>query len=156
MNKNNSMVLGVGAAIALLVSLPLEWMTIHNAAMLFNGGFPDVAGLQGSPMGGMSVAVNGFNGSITLLLKLPIWLIVLFGVTGVLLAILNSQRVTSLPKAVPMLCLALSSAYVLLAFGTIILNSSASTAVGILVAMGGLVMGLKYAQKSSAATERDG
>ena len=37
MAKNNSIILGIGAMVSLLISLPLEWMTIHNARMQFGG-----------------------------------------------------------------------------------------------------------------------
>ena len=148
MNENNSVVLGIGAMLALLVSLPLEWMMIHNGTMQFTGGFQGFGGGMPGSLGGMSLAITGFNGHITLLVKLPIWLIVIAGLTGALLAILNDRGVTTLPKFVPLLFLCLSSVYVVAAMLVAIGSSSASVGIGPFVALIGLAMGLVLALTS--------
>ena len=145
MNKNNSIILGISAMVALVISLPLEWMTIHNAKMGFSGGFQGFGDMMSSPFGAMTLKVTGINGHITFLAKLPIWLIVGVGLVGVLLAFLNCLRATSLPKLVPLVPLSLSALYVFIALVITIGSSEATIGVGIFVALLGLVLGYIHA-----------
>jgi len=145
MNKNNSIITGIGALLALVLSLPLEWMTIHNARMQFNDGFQGSGITMPSLFGSMSLNLTGFNGHITFLVKLPIWLIVVVGLIGVLLAILNCLRVASFPKLVPLVPLSLSALYVVMAFFICIGSSDATMGIGIFVALIGLVLGYVHA-----------
>jgi hypothetical protein len=145
MNKSNSIILGIGAMLALAISLPLEWMTIHNAKMQFSGAFQGVGDMMSSSLGTMTLKVTGINGHITFLAKLPIWLIVGVGLVGVLLAFLNCLRATSLPKLVPLVPLSLSALYVFIALVITIGSSEATIGVGIFVALLGLVLGYIHA-----------
>ncbi len=144
MNKNNAIILGVGAMLALVISLPLEWMTIHNARMQFSGGFQGFGGMMSSSFGPMTVKVTGINGHITFLATLPIWLIVVVGLIGILLAFLNCLRVTSLPKFTALVPLSLSTLYVVVAFLITIGSSEATVGAGIFVALVGLGLGYAY------------
>jgi hypothetical protein len=145
MNKNNSIIMGIGALLALVLSLPLEWMTIHNAKMQFSGGLQGFGEMMSSSFGTMTLEVTGINGHITFLIKLPIWLIVVIGLIGVILALLNCLRATSLPKLVPLVPLSLSALYVVVALFITIGSSEATLGVGIFVALVGLVLGYIHA-----------
>ncbi len=145
MNKNNSIIMGIGAMLALVISLPLEWMTIHNARMQFSGGVQGFGEMMSSSLGTMTLKVTGINGHITFLAKLPIWLIVVVGLIGVLLALLNCLRATSLPRLVPLIPLSLSAVYVVVALLITIGSSEATVGVGIFVALIGLALGYTHA-----------
>ncbi len=144
MNKNNSIMMGIGGMLALVISLPLEWMTIKIAKMnipQFGGGFEGLGNMMSSTFGNMSTSVTGFNGHVTLLAKLPIWLIVVVGLMGVLLAVLNSLRITMLPKYVPLIPMAISAIYVLATLLIAAGSSEATVGIGGFVAIIGLAMG---------------
>ena len=145
MNKSNSIILGIGAMLALAISLPLEWMTIHNAKMQFSGAFQGVGDMMSSSLGTMTLKVTGINGHITFLAKLPIWLIVVVGLVGVLLAFLNCLRVATLPRIVPLVPLSLSAIYVVIALLVTIGSSEATVGVGVFVALLGLILGYVHA-----------
>ena len=145
MNKNNSIITGLGSLLALVLSLPLEWMTIHNAEMQFTGGFQGFGEMMSSSFGRMTLTVTGINGHITFLVKLPIWLIIVIGLIGVLLALLNCLRAASLPKLVPLIPLSLSTLYVVVALVITIGSSQATVGVGIFVALLGLLLGYIHA-----------
>ncbi|MHC4745212.1 MAG: hypothetical protein ACYS8Z_25125 [Planctomycetota bacterium] len=155
MNKNNSIIMGIGAMLTLIISLPLEWMTIHNARMQFSGGFQRFGERMSSSLGGMSVKVTGINGHITFLAKLPVWLIVVVGLIGTILAFLNCLRVASLPKFVPLIPLSISALYVVVALLITIGSSEATVGVGVFVALTGLVLGYIHALTYRVAAEEN-
>ena len=144
MNKNNAILMGVGAILALVISLPLEWMTIHNAPMQFNGGPQGLGNMIAPSLTTMTVKVTGINGHITFLVKLPIWLIVVVGMIGVLLAVLNCLRVASIPRIAVLIPLSLSTLYVVITLVITIGIEEATVGIGIFIALIGL--GLGYAQ----------
>jgi amino acid transporter len=139
--NSNAIVIGVGALLALVISLPLEWMTIHNAQIQFDDGFEELEEMMSPSFGQMTVKVTGINGRITFLVELPIWLIVVVGLIGVILALLNSLGVASLPKLASLIPISLSSLYVIVALILTIASSEASLGVGIFVALVGLGLG---------------
>ena len=60
MNRNSSIIVGVVALLVLVLSLPLEWMTIHNAKVQF----PGLNEMRSSSLGTMTVKVTVINGFI--------------------------------------------------------------------------------------------
>jgi len=144
-NKNNSIVLGIASMLALAVSLPLEWMTIRNAKMQFSGGFQGFGDMMSSSLGSMTLKITGMNGHITFLFKVPIWLIVVVGLAGVLLAFLNGLQATSFPRLVPLVPLSLSALYVGIAFIVAVGSSEATVGIGMFVACLGLALGYIHA-----------
>ena len=114
-NDSNKIVLGVLSIFALLLSIPLEWMTIHGAKLQFQGEMGNFMGNMFSQgFGGITLTLTGLNGNITFLVKLPIWLIVVIGLIGVVLSLLNSLRITSLPRGVLLIPLFLSAIYMII------------------------------------------
>ncbi len=155
MTKNNSNALGIAAMVVLILSLPLEWMTLHNARMQFNGGLQGLGNMMPSSMGTMTIKLTGINGHITFLAKLPIWLIVVVGLTGVLLAFLNSLRVISIPKLAALVPLSLSALYVIVALLITIGSSEATAGVGIFAALLGISLGYAFALTCQIGPEED-
>jgi len=141
MNKNNAIITGLGAMLALVISLPLEWMTIHNAKVQFSGGFERMSSLFGP----ITVRATGFNCQIPFLAKLPIWLVVVVGLIGVLLAFLNRVGATSLPKFVPLIPLSLSAVCVVVVFLVTVVSSESTVGIGFFVALIGFVLGYVHA-----------
>ena len=125
MKSNNHVVLAVGSMVALLLSIPLGWFQIS--------GF----------------AANGINGSLTFIVQLPIWLVVVFGVLGVSLKMLNHLGLTSIPRFACVGFLLLSSLYVLIALVLLPASSEVELRVGPFVAFFGLVLG--YLHDSSGS-----
>lgn len=152
MNKHNSIILGIGALLALLVSLPLEWMTIYNVKMQFNGGMQGFDQMMPSPFGPMTASVTGLNGHVTFLLKMPIWLIVIFGLLGIGLALLKNFGYGNFKNYIPLIPLSLSTVYVLLALLVTVTSSDANPQIGLFLALVGLVMGYIYTLKRPVAS----
>ena len=139
MEKNNSIVLLSSAGLMLCVSLFMKWLTLHN---------PELTGIDEqfkSLMTASDFNLTGFNGSIGILLKLPIWLIVLLGLVGLFFSLLNSFGVTTLPKILPIGLLAVSALYILMGLGFAIFSTQASLGAGIVVAFIGVLLSFYYA-----------
>lgn len=141
MGNNNALIMGIASLLALALSLPLEWMTIHNAHMQLSGGMQGFGQHMGSSMGTMTLQVTGINGSITFLAKVPIWLIVGLGMVGSGLALLNALGAASLPKLVPLIPLVLAAFYTGIAIAVAIASAEASLGIGAFIALLGLVLG---------------
>jgi hypothetical protein len=86
--------LRVIAIVSGLLSLPLTWMTLSGATM--QGPFGQSFG---SPFGGMTINVTGLNGSITFLVKTPIWLIVGVAIVANALQLMRNTKVFAVPPA---------------------------------------------------------
>jgi hypothetical protein len=89
--KQNSLLLA--AIVSGLIALPLPWMTIHNAQLM-----PEVGGFPAMSMQLMTLDVNGFNGSFTLLVKLPIWFVVCIAVGASAIQLLRQTQSFEVPK----------------------------------------------------------
>ena len=143
MNKNNTPVALIIAIILLICSIPIRWMTIHNVTIntpRLPDGFPQMPG--GFPaMSGMSFAINGLNGNITLGPQMPIWFIVVAGIVGLVLVLLNSLRVCNIPRWGVLIPLGFSLLYVLFGLGVGITSSDATPGVGGFLALVGLGIG---------------
>jgi hypothetical protein len=145
MNKNNAVLLGISAILALAVSLPLVWMTIHEAHIELSGGMPGFRGMPRPSVPAMNFEVTGINGHITFLAKVPIWLIVVVGMAGVLLALLNGLGAASLSRVVPLIPLSAAAVYILIALVIAVGSEKASVGAGVFVALIGLGLGYVHA-----------
>ena len=144
MQKNNAPIALVVGIILLICSIPIRWMTLHNVTIStprMPDGFPQMPGHFPS-MSGMSFSVNGLNGNITLGVELPIWLIVVIGVIGLVLLLLNQFRVAAIPRWGILLPLGISLVYVLYGFGVMIISDEVSMGAGVFLALAGLGIGL--------------
>lgn len=139
--RNNTLITLAIAAILSLCSLPIQWMTIHNATV---NGF-NFEGI--SPMR-VTASLNGFNGDISLFgAKLPIWLFILIGVIGLGVKALNVIRISSLPKLAYIGPIVFSLVYTLFALGLAVGSSQTTAGVGGFIALAGLVLGVIIAFK---------
>lgn len=86
----------VTAIIAGMMSLPMTWMTIHNAQFLFGvrNGLNQMFG-EGLP--GISVDVTGLNGHVTMLIKAPLWFVVCVAIGSSVLQLIQHSRVFAVP-----------------------------------------------------------
>jgi hypothetical protein len=75
-----------------LLSLPMTWMTVTGATM--QGPFGQSLG---SPFGGMTINVTGINGSLTFLVKTPIWFIVGVAIAANALQLMRNTKVFAVP-----------------------------------------------------------
>ena len=148
MNKNNAVLTGNGAILLLLISLPLTWMTIRNAGMQLpsNMSFPSFPGI--------TFKVTGLNGTITFLAQVPIWLIVMVGVIGVALALMNHLGLASVARAVPLLLVFFSAIYIVIAIVVALGSGNASPGIGAFVATLGIVFAFIHAFAAPPAPER--
>ncbi len=118
--KNTIRAMGIVAGLA---SLPMTWMTLHNAQL---HGF-------GGAFGGMTLNVTAFNGSLTFPIKAPLWALVVAAVAANGLQFMANSRTFAIPKAlewavaifalawllIPM-CVALSSGRITVGLGWIL------------------------------------
>jgi len=88
--KTRVTLLVVGIAAGLL-SIPMTWFSIQNAQL--NLPFPGA-----SLPSGMSFDVTGINGSITALIKIPIWMLSLSAVSAGVLQLLRKDETFPVSK----------------------------------------------------------
>ena len=100
----------------------------------------------------MTASVTGLNGHVTFLLKMPIWLIVIFGLLGIGLALLKNFGYGNFKNYIPLIPLSLSTVYVLLALLVTVTSSDANPQIGLFLALVGLVMGYIYTLKRPVAS----
>ncbi|MGE4620352.1 MAG: hypothetical protein AAEJ04_11150 [Planctomycetota bacterium] len=131
MKKNNQVVLAVGSMVALLLSIPLDWFRISG------------------------YMANGINGSLTFIVPLPIWLVVIFGVLGVSLKLLNHLGLTSIPRIASFGFLLVSSLYVLIALVLLPTSSEVELQIGPFIAFFGLVLGYFHDSSGSLNHEQE-
>jgi hypothetical protein len=125
MKKGNQVVLAVGSILALLLSIPLDWFSINGH------------------MG------NGMSASLTFFVKLPIWLVVVLGAIGVLLSLLNSLGLTSIPKFACLGFLLVATLYVFIALVMLPSQGGVNLEVGPFLAFSGLVLGYCHVKSGS-------
>ena len=96
--------LACGAAAALL-SIPLPWMTVSQPTgeMFFPGGSPP-AGLRAAAGGllpTVTADVTGLNGHVTLLVKVPLWLVALAAAAACGVPLLSGAGAFEVPRWLP-------------------------------------------------------
>ncbi len=94
MNAKQKNSLLVAAIVSGLLSLPMTWLTIRNAQV--SGGFGDLF----APFGGMSINVTALSGSITLLVKVPIWFVVCVSIAASAVQLMRGSDAFAIPKFV--------------------------------------------------------
>lgn len=116
MKNKNLVVLAVGAMIVLLLSIFVDWFVIRGHM------------------------ASGLGASLTVIVPLPVWLVLVFGVSGVLLSLLNQLGLASVPRFLCLALLIVSSLYV---FASLMLvgSSEVSLKIGPFLAMAGLALG---------------
>jgi hypothetical protein len=87
----------VAAIIAGVLSLPMTWMTIHNAQATLNGPFPGGAAIFGSMFGPMTLDVSGLNGSVTLLVKAPLWFVICVAISSSVMQLMANSKAFAIP-----------------------------------------------------------
>ncbi|MAT72849.1 MAG: hypothetical protein CMJ58_25490 [Planctomycetaceae bacterium] len=138
---NNRVVLFVIAAALLAGSLPLTWVTIRDAQLEVSGGpFGDGGPrLQLPSIGGMTLSANGFNGSLGVGVKLPIWLLATVSAVAAAIGALNELRVTSIPAAALLAAHVVVGVFFAIGLATT-LGDKATLGVGFVVAVVGLLL----------------
>ncbi|MCC5022291.1 MAG: hypothetical protein J6386_05605 [Candidatus Synoicihabitans palmerolidicus] len=128
--KNNRIALVLTGLTFLLLALFSEWMVFGKSPS-------DHPAIMYNP-----TTVTGFNGSITLGFKLPIWLAVTVGTIGQLLQLSNTLRITSLSRGItwpPVLYLLV---VVITLIWTGISHDEVHLRLGPWLALSGLIIGL--------------
>ena len=145
--NNNRVILGAVAAGLLALSLPLTWLTIHNAQIKIEGtpfgsGGPFGNGgptVQMPNFPGMQLAVTGTNGSLSVGTSVPIWLLVTVAIGVTVIAVLNELQIASVPAAV--LLIPLGVVGVFFGAGLVLsLSGEATPGIGLFLAVSGLVV----------------
>lgn len=132
--KNSLLVAGI---IAGVISLPMTWMSIRGAS--FEG---PMGSLFNQTMEGVSINVTGLNGSVTLLVKMPIWFLVLMGVAASSLQLMRSSAMFEIPPAVAWSTSILSCGGIAIAILITLFSSQASLGLGALVGLAGAAIPL--------------
>lgn len=132
--KNSLLVAGI---IAGVISLPMTWMSIRGASI--EG---PMGSLFNQALQGVSLDVTGLNGSVTLLVKTPIWFLVLMGVAASGLQLMRSSAMFEIPPAVAWGASILSCGGIALAILITLFSSQASLGIGALVGLVGAAVPL--------------
>ncbi len=134
--------IAIGASIAmLLASLPLEWVTIHNAQFNFGGGGPQQMGFNLPMPAGFSIAATGMNGTLTIgPLKAPMWLLAGVGACLLLIGLLNELRLAAVPKSAVLIPLGVVGAFLLVGLAGVLADDG-SLGIGYVLALAGLGVG---------------
>jgi hypothetical protein len=72
----------------------MTWMTINNAQLQVPGGFGEIFN---NVLNGMTVNLTGLNGSVTFLVKTPIWFIIGIAITASGLQLASHSRNFEVP-----------------------------------------------------------
>jgi len=139
MRKNSAIVIGVGAMMCFLISLPMNWYTIDHARRAFDIG---------------TITTTGLHGSITLWVESPVWLIVCVSMLGVVFSLLNRLELTTLSKMTCLAPLFFSSLFICKAL-MITLSRNGNFRMGLFFALLGLVLGFCLAVSNSGQRTMD-
>ena len=85
----------ISAIVAGVISLPMTWFTIQNAQISFPGGF---GGVFPSGFAAMSLNVTGFTGSVTMVIKAPLWFVIGVAIGANILQLLRNSPSVEIPK----------------------------------------------------------
>ncbi len=150
--------------VLLAVSIPLTWFTVFDAVVTspnIFGAFGDSAGNDAfSDLGAMmssvstTISVTALNGTIDLFVELPIWVVVLLGGLGALLALVRSTGRWSVPPVLPLLFLVFGLAHIGMALYVIGNSDNGELGFGPFLAAFALLLALPAAvrRRPSAAT----
>lgn len=125
--KNSALVL---AMIAGLISLPMTWMTIQQVE--WQGGFGPAFI---PPFGGMKFDVTGLNGSVTFLVKTPIWFIVGVAISASLLQLMQESQTFAVPKFAIWMTPLLAVGWVLIVITLALFSGKATLGLGSLLGL---------------------
>lgn len=155
-SANNQVALSCTAIVLLACSLPMTWLTIQNAEINFSGSpfGNSMPGMNFPGMSGLQVSVNGFNGSIGLGAKVPIWLLVIAACLAVGMGMMNQLQITSVPTLIPLAVLGIVAVFLIIGLATTF-SGEASLGFGMILAMVGLALGAVQllSQLGSSSTE---
>jgi len=131
----------VAAIIAGVLSLPTTWITIHNAQPIFNFGSPmnGFGGMFHSPFGGMNFDLTAFNGSVTFLIKTPLWFVVLVAISASVLQLMRRSNSFAIPPFALWSTALVGVIWTALPIGGIVLSGKASPGVGWLLGLASAV-----------------
>ncbi|GAB5439756.1 MAG: hypothetical protein Fues2KO_01050 [Fuerstiella sp.] len=149
MNLQNRRLLLAGAVVLGLLSLPMTWMTIHNAQI--SGGM--------FSMPGMSLDVTGLNGHVTLLVKTPLWFVVSVIVAAAVAQWMHFTGTITVPRPLAAVLSIAGLGWVGLAIVISLASSQASLGLGALIALAAAVMTLisviKWGDSTNDLMSRD-
>lgn len=108
-----------------LLSLPMTWMTLTGGTM--RSPFGETLGF---PVGGMTINVTGLNGSITFLVKTPVWFVVGVAILANALQMMKNTKVFAVPAAAEWVTAILAVGWVTVAILVGIGSEKASLGIG--------------------------
>ena len=138
MDRGTPALLTLVAFALLATSVPMEWFTLHDAQLSWSSPAFDLGGASLAPSHATLVA-TGLNGSLTLLVGLPIWVVVVVGALGVLVVAADRLGVARVPRLVPALVIAVAAVHVVAAMLVGALGEGATLGAGSFVAAAGLI-----------------
>ena len=133
--------LGCGIAAALL-SIPLPWMTISQPrGSFFNGDGSPVT--DGDPLfeamsemaPSMTIDVTGISGHVTLLFKVPLWLVALTAAAACGVPLLANTAAFAVPRWLPWTFTIAAGVWVGTSLGLCLTSGRATPGVGLLLAV---------------------
>jgi hypothetical protein len=127
--KNTILAAGIVSGLA---SLPLTWMTIHNASMNVEGGLGE---LFNSAFQGMTFDVTALNGHVTLLIKTPLWFVVAVAIAANVIQLMRHSNAFAIPKIALWIAAVMAAAWI--AIPVLVALSSGKVTLGI-----GFLLGL--------------
>ena len=155
MDRGTPALLALVALALLATSVPMEWFTLHDAALTLSGPAFELGDVSFMPANATLVA-TGLNGSLTILVDVPIWVVVVLGALGVLVVAADRLGLARVSRVVPALLIAVSAVHVVAAMLVGALGEGASLGAGSFVAAGGLIASMwlfgRGSQERAAAT----
>lgn len=131
---NNRTVGLLAGMIFIAISIPANWFTLHNQALLGN------------------LTATGISGTLGLFhLSLPIWFVATLGLISLAIAGLNQRQITALPKIAYLAPWVVSAIYVVVGFTFPLAYREASLGIGPVLAAIGLGMGFISARRPAEA-----
>lgn len=118
------------AIVAGLLSLPLTWMTLTGATM--RGPFGES---MGAPFGGMTINVTGLNGSLTFLVKTPIWFVIGLAIAANALQLMRNTKVFAVPPVAEWVSAVVALVWVSMAILIALGSEKAGLGIGALVGL---------------------
>ena len=141
MKPKNIIFLGIFAILALVVSLPMEWITLHKASFVPDRTFGNFSNMLPNTI---AMSITGLNGHITWLVKMPIWFIVVIGIAGVVISVLIGIRAILLPTWALLIPIVFSGIYMFIGL-SVGLKEQASIGIGLIVALIGIGLAFVHA-----------
>src|SRR5262245_37985838 len=95
MNEKQKNTLLAAGIVSGVVSLPMTWMTIHNAEMQMGGG---LGNLFNSAFPGMTFDLTALNGHVTMLVKTPLWFVVGVAIAANVMQLMRSSAMFAISR----------------------------------------------------------